>query len=64
MTSTGHIRRIDDLGRVVIPKEVRERYGIRIGEPFEIFLNGDDIVLRSLELNKVRKDEIDAQTHS
>lgn len=37
MKATGIIRRIDDLGRVVIPKEIRRTMGIREGDPFEIY---------------------------
>ena len=36
MKATGIIRRVDDLGRVVIPKEIRRSLGIRDGEPLEI----------------------------
>ena len=39
MKSTGIIRRVDDLGRVVIPKEIRRSLGIREGEPLEIFVD-------------------------
>lgn len=39
MRANGIIRRIDDLGRVVIPKEIRRTIGIREGEPLEIFLD-------------------------
>ena len=38
MKATGIVRRIDDLGRVVIPKEVRRTLGIREGDPLEIFV--------------------------
>ena len=41
MKATGIIRRIDDLGRVVIPKEVRRTLRIKEGDPFEIFLTED-----------------------
>ena len=37
MKATGIIRRIDDLGRVVIPKEIRHKYAIKEGDPMEIF---------------------------
>ena len=37
MRPTGIVRRMDDLGRVAIPKEIRKYLGIREGEPFEIF---------------------------
>ena len=40
MKATGIVRRIDDLGRVVIPKEVRRNLGIREGDPLEIYTDG------------------------
>lgn len=40
MKATGIIRRIDDLGRVVIPKEIRRTMGIKEGDPLEIFTEG------------------------
>ena len=46
MKSTGVLRRIDDLGRVVIPKEIRKNLKIRDGESLEIFINGDAVVLK------------------
>lgn len=39
MTQAGIVRRIDDLGRVVVPKEIRRTLRIREGEPLEIFTN-------------------------
>ena len=44
MKATGIIRRMDDLGRVVIPKDIRRATGIREGEPLEIFIEGEDTV--------------------
>ena len=44
MKATGIIRRVDDLGRVVIPKDIRRAIGIREGEPLEIFIEGEDTV--------------------
>ena len=38
---TGIIRRVDDLGRIVIPKVIREKLGIEDGEPLEIFIDKD-----------------------
>ena len=44
MKATGIVRRIDDLGRVVIPKEIRRTLKIREGDPLEIFLEDNDYV--------------------
>lgn len=41
MMATGIVRRIDDLGRVVIPKEIRRRMGIHENDPLEIFMSED-----------------------
>lgn len=46
MKSTGIIRRIDDLGRIVIPKEIRKNIKIKNGDNMEIFLDSDSIVLK------------------
>lgn len=47
MKATGIVRRIDDLGRVVIPKEIRRTMRIREGDPLEIFTNRDgEIILK------------------
>ncbi len=40
MKATGIVRRIDDLGRVVIPKEIRKTLRIKEGTPLEILLTG------------------------
>ena len=47
MRATGIVRRIDDLGRVVVPKEIRRVMRIREGDPLEIFTDKDgEIVLK------------------
>ena len=46
MKSTGVIRRIDELGRIVIPKEIRKNLRIKNGESLEIFLDDDIILLK------------------
>ncbi len=46
MKSTGVVRRIDDLGRIVIPKEIRKTLRIKDGESLEIFLESDNIILK------------------
>jgi AbrB family transcriptional regulator (stage V sporulation protein T) len=45
MKATGIVRRIDDLGRVVIPKEIRRTMRIREGDPLEIFTDADGEVV-------------------
>ena len=47
MKSTGIVRRIDDLGRVVLPVELRRTLEVR--DPVEIFIEGDAIVLRKYD---------------
>ena len=46
MKTTGVIRRIDELGRIVIPKEIRKNLRIKNGESVEIFVEGDSIILK------------------
>lgn len=46
MKTTGVIRRIDELGRIVIPKEIRRNLGIRDGENIEIFAGDASIILK------------------
>ena len=45
MKSTGIVRNIDELGRVVVPKELRKKLGIENTDPVEIYADGDKIVL-------------------
>ncbi|HET7522193.1 MAG TPA: stage V sporulation protein T [Bacillales bacterium] len=45
MKATGIVRRIDDLGRVVVPKEIRRTLRIREGDPLEIFVDRDGEVI-------------------
>ena len=44
--STGIVRRIDELGRIVIPKEIRKSFRIKNGDNLEILVEGDNITLR------------------
>ncbi len=45
MKATGIVRRIDDLGRVVIPKEIRRTMRIREGDPLEIYTDANGLVI-------------------
>ena len=53
MRATGIVRRVDDLGRVVIPREIRRSMGIKEGEPLEIYLENDAIIFRRYCYNLV-----------
>ena len=47
MKATGIVRKIDELGRIVIPKEIRKSFDIKEGEPMEIFTDeNNQIVLQ------------------
>ena len=63
MKSTGVVRRVDDLGRIVIPKEIRRNLKIRDGEELEIFVDNDVVVLKKFskiaDLGDVSKKIID-----
>lgn len=64
MRATGIVRRIDDLGRVVIPKEIRKTLRIREGDPLEIFTAKDgEVILKKYspigELNEFSQEYVD-----
>ena len=52
MYTTGIVRRIDDLGRIVIPKEIRKKLRIIDGENLEILVRDDEIVLKKYSVMK------------
>ena len=58
MASTGMARRVDELGRIVLPVEMRRMFGIRAGDELEIGVDGDAIFLRKVETRCVFCDEI------
>jgi len=49
MKSTGIVRKIDELGRVVLPIELRKNLGIEVRDPMEIFVDEDKVVLKKYE---------------
>ena len=54
MKTTGIVRRIDELGRIVIPKEIRKNFRINDGDNIEIFTSEDSIILKKHSaLNKI-----------
>ena len=63
MKNTGIIRRIDDLGRILIPKEIRRRLRLVDGDPIEFFLEEDMICLKKYNPEgdiRIRLSELDA----
>jgi len=46
MKSTGIVRKVDNLGRLVIPKEIRKTFGIDSQQGMEIFVEGQNIIIR------------------
>ena len=49
MKSTGVVRKLDNLGRIVIPIELRKSMGIAIKDTLEIFTEGDQIILKKYQ---------------
>ena len=49
MKATGIVRKIDSLGRIVLPKELRKVMDINIKDPVEIFVEEDQIILQKYE---------------
>ena len=49
MKSTGIVRKVDELGRIVLPVELRKKLNINIKDPLEIFTSNDRIVLQKYE---------------
>lgn len=49
MKSTGIVRKVDDLGRVVLPIELRRTLNIDIKDPIEIFMDEDSIILKKYQ---------------
>ena len=56
MKATGIVRRVDDLGRVIIPKEIRRSCNIREGDPLEIFLQDGAVVFE--KYNPTYRDDL------
>lgn len=52
MKATGIIRRIDDLGRIVIPKEIRRNMGLREGDAMEMFLEDNCLCLKKYGISE------------
>ena len=49
MKSTGMVRKVDELGRIVLPSEIRQTLGINVKDPVEIFTEGARIILQKYQ---------------
>ena len=49
MKSTGIVRKIDELGRIVLPMELRKTLNLEQRDPLEIFVEGENIILRKYD---------------
>ena len=59
MKATGIVRRVDDLGRIVIPKEIRRTLKIREGDPLQTTLTPIDRFGLAIECNEVQTNNIE-----
>lgn len=59
MKSTGMIRHLDELGRIVIPKELRKQFNLNYKDGVEIFTDGNTIVLKKYEPGDIFSGEMD-----
>lgn len=58
MKATGIVRRLDDLGRLVIPKEIRKQYRLKEGDSIEFFIDNDRIVIQKYDVLSKHMEEI------
>lgn len=62
MKSTGIVRKIDQLGRIVLPKELRDTREMPEGTPLEVYTEGDQIILKKYQPGCVFCDSVDEIT--
>lgn len=58
MKATGIVRRLDDLGRLVIPKEIRKQYHMKEGDTIEFFIDNERIVIQKFDVMSKHLEEI------
>lgn len=59
MKATGIVRKVDELGRVVLPIELRRTLGMEVNDPLEIFVDGNQIILKKYKLGCTFCDNVD-----
>lgn len=58
MKATGIVRRLDDLGRLVIPKEIRKQYRLKEGDSIEFYIDNDRIIIQKFDVMSRHMEEI------
>lgn len=58
MKATGIVRRLDDLGRLVIPKEIRKQYQLKEGDSIEFYIENDKIILEKYDTLSSKENDI------
>ncbi len=51
MKPTGFVKKIDEMGRIVIPKNVRKTIGAEIGDSLQFFIDGDNIIMKKFSVS-------------
>lgn len=64
MKATGIVRRVDELGRIVIPKEIRKTLRIKEGDPLEIFIDNDGLMLKPYREEHLSFDRLQSEWES
>ncbi|MCL2852495.1 MAG: AbrB/MazE/SpoVT family DNA-binding domain-containing protein [Defluviitaleaceae bacterium] len=59
MVASGFVRKLDELGRIVLPIEIRKTFQIRERDPLEIFVDNDKIILKKYEPGDIFTGELD-----
>jgi len=59
MKATGIVRRVDELGRIVIPKEIRKTLHMEEGTALEVFIDDDQVILRKYEVGDIFTGEME-----
>ena len=62
MKSTGVVRKLDDLGRITLPIELRRNLNIGEHDPLEIFVDDDRIILRKYEASDIHDKKVSKQS--
>lgn len=58
MKATGIVRRLDDLGRLVIPKEIRKQYHLKEGDSIEFYIENEKIILEKYDVLSSKENDI------